>query len=660
MPRFNLDREATPRTIEQPKVVATQKKRPLLLEISTLHLIPVTVTSTFLALHAIRFAWASVPDVNTLNALQFAAKVYESWIVASLSYILFDEIRYRLTVPGSMGLRFGMLVASYQLSSPVYLFNKEFRSAAVNVRRMSLGEMATLLLFVYFFSLAAASGPSTAIAILPKLDWRPWRGTSVGGSSSYDVPTTRWLPMQISRDALYPVHIPSDITVTDLQGSQIFPPAINLGSFQQAWKSVDLSPTKTANYTSDGTSPRAVFMTKIDPSQLARSESMFGLGPGIVASAPIDIIGGESALNDYASGYIANTSLSSLRLRALASDAYWTNGSGLNVSGLSLWKQPLVLAHCGLPITPTSFVLSSMGSGMSTVNLTTIPQPANTTANEQIAFLDPGTLVTDYPHPISISLMVNRAVLCLVSSHWIDAEVFVTVPGPRLAAFSFMGKPQEAITFNSSWLATAQNNSGSYTESISSCKDYSGQEEKSQILLRCAEAIIAFGVVDRLAGLSSIIANVTKNTSPNPNNNTGVSLVFEISQYVYGYGFSGITTYLAFGVLLLHALTVVVHMINKFAFRKWSGMAWDTMGQLVVLALRSPSTELLANTAAGAEAAETWRLWASIRELGDDNRIGLVFQNENGGSIDQGARTDERATSGEQETSFLRADVKYS
>ncbi len=69
----------------------------------------------------------------------------------------------------STGLFLGLVTSSFELSSPTYIFSKGFRACFLRLGSLSKMDIATLLLHIYLFILAASAGPSSAIAMLPKL-----------------------------------------------------------------------------------------------------------------------------------------------------------------------------------------------------------------------------------------------------------------------------------------------------------------------------------------------------------------------------------------------------------------------------------------------------------------------------------------------------------
>ena len=99
-----------------------------------------------------------------LNALQFAAKFHEICIVGSLTAMVMHIVRRRLV---GKGIPFGLVVSGYQASSLEFIFSK---SMWASFRR---GEALFVLCLVLVIIFASLVGPSSAIAMIPSLDWFP-------------------------------------------------------------------------------------------------------------------------------------------------------------------------------------------------------------------------------------------------------------------------------------------------------------------------------------------------------------------------------------------------------------------------------------------------------------------------------------------------------
>lgn len=140
-----------------------------------------------------------IPDNQVKNLLQFAAKLHEIFIVVSLTAIVMHHVRRRLF--SSRGLSFGLLSSGYQVSSINYLFSKGFRSAVFT-------EGALILTLAAAMITVNVVGPSSAIAMIPKLDW--WK---VDGPFNIELQ----LYLDLSLDELYPTNL-GPPNMTDYHG----------------------------------------------------------------------------------------------------------------------------------------------------------------------------------------------------------------------------------------------------------------------------------------------------------------------------------------------------------------------------------------------------------------------------------------------------------
>ena len=170
---------------EQTKV-AIRKSRTTALLRALIHIVPVGV-----ALWEIVLNWDTYfvgYAVYNQAYYQFGAKAHEIAIEASLSAIVFSYVRYELML-GS-GIPFGALFSGLQVSQASYLWSMEFWGT-VSSRTISLKSRLVLLVVVTSsVFLAAIAGPSSAILLVPRLDFWP------GGS------TNIWI--NVTSDSLWP------------------------------------------------------------------------------------------------------------------------------------------------------------------------------------------------------------------------------------------------------------------------------------------------------------------------------------------------------------------------------------------------------------------------------------------------------------------------
>jgi len=193
---------------EQPKVLYVTSLSRSLIQYIIFHIPPVAVTLGLLAVYVLRISWGVGNE--GLAALLIAAKVHEALIIASLFHILFYHIRRGLL--GSNGIPFGFLTAAFQLSSPFYLFNSSFIAPLLRYRPVTLSSLVLASLMVLTFTLAALSGASSGIVMIPRLDW--WEidlhkvngSLSVGGADGESLRSHRQLIIA-PVERLYPTKI---------------------------------------------------------------------------------------------------------------------------------------------------------------------------------------------------------------------------------------------------------------------------------------------------------------------------------------------------------------------------------------------------------------------------------------------------------------------
>ena len=178
-----------------------------------LHGASIAFTVVILALcgRNVYFADLTRPNINSiLNALQLVARLHELIVSASLVTMALYHLRYELCA--SEGLPLVYLTTPFQLSMPQMVFKREFWSAltAKDKNRREYWFCAGVLVAT---TLTALIGPSSAILILPQLDWwavkHPFSGTNgfTYLDASYD---TLW-PSHINNSTVPPDCLPDSI-----------------------------------------------------------------------------------------------------------------------------------------------------------------------------------------------------------------------------------------------------------------------------------------------------------------------------------------------------------------------------------------------------------------------------------------------------------------
>ena len=114
-------------------------------------------------------------DDAKLLALQFASKLHELTISASLTAVILSYIRHELRTDS--GLPFGAIVAALQFKDVSYLWSMEFWGAIRASWRRKRDKAVLILLIATCAGLALSAGPSSATLIKPRLDYWPAGGT---------------------------------------------------------------------------------------------------------------------------------------------------------------------------------------------------------------------------------------------------------------------------------------------------------------------------------------------------------------------------------------------------------------------------------------------------------------------------------------------------
>lgn len=139
-----------------------------------LHLVPLLVTIAIICLNARQVNWQDLglADQNAkLQASQYAAKAHEMIMAASLTAIVVYRILSDLS--GPKGVPLGFLTAGFQLNDPWFVFTKRFfGEATARAQSMGWSRFSRLTyLLVLGFALTSVVGPSSAVAMIPRLDW---------------------------------------------------------------------------------------------------------------------------------------------------------------------------------------------------------------------------------------------------------------------------------------------------------------------------------------------------------------------------------------------------------------------------------------------------------------------------------------------------------
>ena len=146
--------------------IAIHKNRLSSVLRALIHLIPICGAVTLIALNCHQLYVG--PYLNNINLLQFAAKLHELTMQASLAAILFTYISYELAL--GVGLPFGALFSSLQITQISYLWSLEFWGSISSTKIPIRRRLSLLVVILITILLAATVGPASALAMIPRLE----------------------------------------------------------------------------------------------------------------------------------------------------------------------------------------------------------------------------------------------------------------------------------------------------------------------------------------------------------------------------------------------------------------------------------------------------------------------------------------------------------
>lgn len=710
------------------------------------HLLPVVINFTLIGLYLRRVSWTPpLPTTNVLNALQFAAKVHETIMVASLATILLHHIRYRLLSTGQRGVPLGMMTSPFRLLDITYLWSREFLATLRNPRRLRPLEVITIIIHVFLFTLAAVLGPASAISMLPRLgEWELAKTiTDAPFYSIHDQTIVYQAYIGAELSDIFPKVITASFNpeacdhsnlslpqtnncprfgLTDiLQGillSETSGSGYNVSPAQKWFHMAEYNITIQAHHQAVPTRVISLMRYPFEGSPQAPSDEDFGAVVDVTTHTDAILSLTKKLLHHYLecwSTAMPNDNAGTIYSfvsggeRPAQYKFYARQPQAIGLS--SAWKQPYVSSICSKP------GVGHAASNSMTFNFQsyegTTPYIATLDAellfmvlrNTGMGFINISDLNTTPSFTPSAALAFTSQLyttLCLVKAYWIDSNLsgsqfeyderslawdwqatedgHSTCNGCRFRAEDAWfdhTNATEIIHLDLDWLSVLDHGTdgdstskhGFFNKVRRACLGSSilGNDDPDNIGnnpdLICIAAGLGAGIAEGLSKLpyhvgmhaigthedwpsnaitfspwtSSISleavgyylhGNWSNSTlTPSQIKANSTRLDFSLTQKLYGYSFSGSTITLAFVVLFLYVATVLVHISIMTFGTSWSSRAWKTLGEFYVLALQSPTpTSVLENTGGGVKVSKTWQARASVEELQDGNRVGILVR----------------------------------
>ncbi|KAK0659143.1 hypothetical protein QBC41DRAFT_287338 [Cercophora samala] len=174
--RWKISTRATLARPEAAKKYSTSSWKAILKRLLAVHFLPSFVTLFLVILNSRGYFIGSElegeegRDGLKLGVLQVASKVHELLVLASLSTVLFDAVRYELVF--GQGLPLGLIGAGFSFTSVGYFFSFDFWAGVFDRSRSWRRKILFLALLVTAGFLGLLAGPTSAVLMIPReLDW---------------------------------------------------------------------------------------------------------------------------------------------------------------------------------------------------------------------------------------------------------------------------------------------------------------------------------------------------------------------------------------------------------------------------------------------------------------------------------------------------------
>lgn len=160
--------KSSPQAQESPKVALRRNRATAWKTFLLFHLIPVGGTLTLIVINIQGYAWGFPANAAIwISSLQFLAKFLEILIQTSIGVVMLAYLQHLLIHEQHIPL--GAVFSYYQATQLSYLWSKEFWGALSAEHFQGLLRAGFLCFIPLNFLLIAAVGPSSAIAMLPRL-----------------------------------------------------------------------------------------------------------------------------------------------------------------------------------------------------------------------------------------------------------------------------------------------------------------------------------------------------------------------------------------------------------------------------------------------------------------------------------------------------------
>ena len=606
------------------------------------------------------------PETNVvLNLFQFTAKAHELLILGSLSLVLLDLVRSRLTQAN--GVPLGYVLSPALFNDLGWLTSRHFWSCL----NASFSTLPFVVFVLAAIALANLSGPLSAITVVPRLGWTDARLSNINPEF--------W---NATADEIWPSTIPSidlpPLCSTSAADQTILCPQGQLNSvFVGVTPDVGNGMSCTTlgrNVECNTTTSNALLAIKrqITVQYDILSQSVYTTTPTAVMF--------ENLAARYALGFARSSNVSD----AVSVDATKTQLLEALFVGNGQMYKPLVNTTCQQLNYSAIFELTqqkAISTDWSKPSVTWLGDVDG--SDEQASFVF--TFMRNAPEfqapqacsgqecyaAISCSIDARLAPLSLWANTAQTALLYQSDPAPKKFFQSSAATAARRLTLKKSWLEAAFNDPTvnitmakvipaildfwetpmeyqpthadttlnvitgaqplNFTQGTAIILGTAIAETIGMYPTSFAYASIYTGDCAFTQGISfpDEVCNNSVSHWVHANNlgdlNSAYSMVtFTARRNVYGWFINSITVKLALTVLLLHASLTAIYLVYVLVFRKTLTQCWETAPELMVLALNSLRAPLLMGSSTRIKHPSIWREPVTIRQVSGEDDLSLI------------------------------------
>lgn len=658
------------------------------------HLVPIVVSSSLIALNFANVFYQSIgtSDLSfNLDALQFAAKFHEIFIVTSLSAIVLHRIQYELL--HGKGIPLGSILAGFQITDLQLLLSPAFWATTSTARSSKRRLHQFLVLLIAFMViLGAIVGPASAILMLPSPGW--WKYEQGLKSFFSDLHTdghTEPRFIMLANDSiLWPSHVGVDTfpSYCNSTSNQVLPNCplgglstlLGAASSSGSWLSGNTwnfttqetgSLERSSNRIIEGGIANIEYLTQtslistsnflqfISLSQLQGSDTKWSLSlPNAMQSwAPVTSVtcvttyyGGDLASGPYS--YITYTP-------AYNSNSIISSSSGrLSQVFIPLYENILWTYN----ISASLLDVFNNATGVTTLWVE-VPENA-TTVSLGVLQASFGILLespSDFIHVCGLdgtdcSTLNYSAKIetCSISANWQPIDLYIDLSTDSDIHSTAVNKPDfnvgyanPSILFDLNWAnsalppnQTVERLSATISTIIGGILAYNASSLGvavsifiTDIMSRVGMDIMGVIVQTEFVNQSYIqyipTGHLTSMGAIVDSNITEIDIT--LFRHGYSYSMEGITRQLAAGIMFLYILIVIIYTTITTK-QGWSCLGLRSLYEVLVLAINSAPSQTLANTSAGIERFDTYKHIVKVGEV-DGEYLALVVENDDKGKF---------------------------